>query len=285
MFWVGIGSGVARTQNGRLGCGLSRWAPFERDDRLLAAVAGCLAADKGIDRVICLGRGMQVGSSLLGNTMVEASEVEARVVDLQKDLTEHMRRADAVLCLGWSGHGGRAAKRRWSSVVANVCRSVAAAEVTTFVYGSSAVAYAPAPSGGSVDEAWPTSGITSAAIAFEMAQSERVVDQFVRDHEIVRTVRLRHPLVVLPVEATGRWNRLVGGQLAAHLLAASIVPNVIDLNLQAIHVADLAEAYRLALTESVIGPYNVADEPINSEVLAAALGARALRVPGRSAAA
>ncbi len=81
-----------------------------------------------------------------------------------------------------------------------------------------------------------------------------------------------------------RWRMLLLRKLVAILKKMRqwpLVPNVAPLSIQCIRVADLVEALCLALTRSVNGIFNVATEPITSELLAASIGARQIRIPPR----
>jgi len=58
------------------------------------------------------------------------------------------------------------------------------------------------------------------------------------------------------------------------------VPDLARLRFQAVHAADVAEAYRLAIIGDTRGAYNVAADPVlDSRELARALGARPVRIP------
>src|SRR3954449_6794712 len=71
-------------------------------------------------------------------------------------------------------------------------------------------------------------------------------------------------------------NRLVDRRLLP------VVPDVPRLAVQAVHADDVAEAYRLAVTEDVRGAFNIAADPIlDPPELARILGARRVRVPAR----
>jgi len=62
------------------------------------------------------------------------------------------------------------------------------------------------------------------------------------------------------------------------------VPLPAGLRFQAVHTDDAAEAYRQAIVRDVRGAFNVAaDDPIDAEVIAGLLDARAIVVPPRLA--
>jgi nucleoside-diphosphate-sugar epimerase len=59
-----------------------------------------------------------------------------------------------------------------------------------------------------------------------------------------------------------------------------LVPHVPGLVVQLVHARDVGEAYRLAATRDVRGPFNLAADPeLDGRRLAQALGARAVTVP------
>jgi nucleoside-diphosphate-sugar epimerase len=61
-----------------------------------------------------------------------------------------------------------------------------------------------------------------------------------------------------------------------------LFPDLPGLRLQALHSADAAEAYRLAITSSAQGPFNVAADPVlDAHTLGELLGARPLKLPAR----
>ncbi|MGN9843195.1 hypothetical protein ACTMTI_34230 [Nonomuraea sp. H19] len=113
---------------------------------------------------------------------------------------------------------------------------------------------------------------------------ERALDMFERDHPEIRVVRLR-PGFIFKREAATEQRRLFGGPFLPHrLIRPGLVPFVPDtpgLRFQALHADDAGEAYRLAVTTSVWGPFNIAADPvIEPRVLADLLGARLVPAPG-----
>ena len=101
--------------------------------------------------------------------------------------------------------------------------------------------------------------------------------EFENDHPLIRTVRLRPGLVVCPSASTNRWRMQLLRRLfdiAVGRRRGPLVPNVEPLSIQCLHISDLVDALCLVLTHSVSGIFNIAAEPITSELLAARLGAR-----------
>ena len=153
-----------------------------------------------------------------------------------------------------------------------------------FAYVSSAAVYAPARPGERVDESWPATGASSCREALRAADRERLIGRFEADHPLIRVVRLRPAVIVGPSASEGRWRTALLKRvfaLADRLRNGPLVPNVEPLSIQCIEISDLVEALCLALTRSVSGIFNIAAEPITSELLAARIGARQVRIPPR----
>ncbi|MFI6538622.1 hypothetical protein ACIBHY_39640 [Nonomuraea sp. NPDC050547] len=134
-----------------------------------------------------------------------------------------------------------------------------------------------------MDEDWPTHGWPAAAYGQEKAYVERALDVFERDHSGIRVVRLR-PGFVFKREAATEQRRLFGGPFLPNaLIRRGLIPVVPDhplLRLQAVHAADVGQAYRLAVTRQVTGAFNIAADPvIDPRTLADLLDARLVRVP------
>ncbi|MBC6459463.1 NAD-dependent epimerase/dehydratase family protein [Actinomadura sp. HBU206391] len=201
------------------------------------------------------------------------------------DLGTHFRAADAVVHLAWRFQPTHNPIMTWNTNVLGsirVFRAVADAGVRTLVHSSSVGAYSPGPKDRRVDESWPTHGWPTAAYAREKAYLERVLDTFEREHTGCRVVRLR-PGFIFKGQAASEQRRLFAGPLLPNpLMRPGLVPILPDpaMAFQALHSLDAAEAFRLALTESVHGPFNIAAEPVvDVPALAGLLGAKSVRVP------
>jgi UDP-glucose 4-epimerase len=115
------------------------------------------------------------------------------------------------------------------------------------------------------------------------AYVERVLDGFEREHPGCRVVRLR-PGFIFRRETAAEQGRLFGGPLLPYGLVrpgrVPLVPDIPDLRFQAVHSADAAEAYRLAVTRPVHGAFNIAAGPvIDARRLGEVLRATPVRVP------
>jgi UDP-glucose 4-epimerase len=217
---------------------------------------------------------------------VDGSPIQRSTVDLLGDLRGELRFADAVIYLGWpyDGEFAGVSEERQQDVLSHLCDSVGTVGVRVFAYVSSTAVYAPARPGERVDESSPPTGATSCLEALQAAECERLIGRFETDHPLIRVFRLRPGVIVCPSAAEGRWRRALLKRLFAIANGrrrGPLVPNVEPLSIQCIEISDLVEALCLGLTRSVSGIFNIAAEPITSELLAARIGARSIRIPPR----
>ena len=220
-----------------------------------------LSADPNVDAVVGIARRRPSLS------LSKVSWVQADVT--RDDLEPLMRGADAVVSLVWLIQPGRRESVTRSVNVdgsARVFEAVARAGVPVLVYASSVGAYAAGPKDRAVDESWSTAGIPTSFYSRHKAAVERILDSFEVAHPDVRVVRMR-PGLTFKREAATQIRRLFAGPfLPSALVRRSLVPlfpSLARLRFQAVHTDDLAEAYRLALTNgSARGAYNVAAEPV-----------------------
>lgn len=202
------------------------------------------------------------------------------------DLTAVVAGADAVVHLAWLFQPIRRPTVTWKVNVEGSIRlfdAVTRQDVPALVVSSSVGAYSPA-GGQEVDESWPTDGLPTAPYAREKAYVERVLDALEAAAPRRRVVRLRPGFVFQ--RSSGRQQlRLFGGPLAPGALlrpgVLPVLPFPAGLRFQGVHAADLAQAFRLAVTDpSARGAYNVAADPvIDGDAVAEALRTRAVPVP------
>ena len=258
-------------------------------------------------RVVITGATGNVGTSVL-SALAHEAEVESivgvarrapsvsfpkvtwRSADVTRDDLEAVfAGADAVVHLVWvvqPNHDEGALQQVNVDGTVRVLEAVARAEVPVLICASSFGAYAPRPDRTPVDESWPTHGIPGSWYSRQKAYVEALVDRFELAHPDVRVVRFRSALV-LKREAAAEAHRLYGGPLLPRALARRgvlpVVAGVPGLRAQAVHSADVGQAYRLALVSDVRGAFNLAVDPVlDARSLAAVLGARcAGRVPPR----
>lgn len=195
--------------------------------------------------------------------------------------------AEAVVhlaCLFQPSHRPRVTWRTNCVGAARVFDAVAAAGVPVLVHASSLVAYSPAPKDQAIDESWPTHAWPTAAYPREKAYAERLLDAFEARNPGVRTVRMR-PSVVVSDESPAHQRRMFAGPLLPRVRPPRplrLVPKLPGLRFQVTHAEDIAEAFALALTRPVSGPFNLAAGPVaDPEMLARATGGRAVPLPYR----
>ena len=211
-------------------------------------------------------------------------------VDISKaqDLAGLFDGADAVVHLGWLIQPGRDLDvLRATNVEGSrrVFQAAVDAGVPALVYASSVGTYAPGPKGRAVDESWPTTGIQSSFYSRHKAEVERILDRIELEAPEMRVVRLRPGLIFKRDAASGIRRLFAGPLLPSPLIRRGLIPIVPDdprLVFQAVHSFDVGEAYRLAVVSDARGAFNVAADPVlDPDELARALGARAVKVPGR----
>jgi nucleoside-diphosphate-sugar epimerase len=208
------------------------------------------------------------------------------------DVAEHplepiFEGADAVVHLAWLIQPSRD-QRELARVNLDGTRRVfdaaVAAGVPTLVYASSIGAYSPGPKDRGVDESWPTGGIPTSFYSRHKATTERMLDEIEARHPQLRSVRLRPGLIFKAEAATEIRRYFAGPFLPNPLLRPSllrVMPRIPRLRVQALHADDVAEAYRLVITdERARGAYNVAADPvIDPDSLAREFGALKLPLP------
>lgn len=256
-------------------------------------------------RVVVLGATGNVGTStvraLSGDPEVDSivgvarrlpelnvHKVDWRQADIRTaDLTSLFHGADAIVHLAWLIQPSRDLQTTRSVNVdgsARVFRAVAEAGVPALVYASSVGAYSPGPKDRLVDESWPTNGVESSFYGRHKAEVERLLDDFEREHgDAVRVVRMRPGLIFKRGAASGIRRLFIGPLAPSPLMRAGVIPLVPDiprLRFQAVHSADVGEAYRLGVTRDVRGAFNVAADPVlDPQELGRLLGARPVRIP------
>jgi UDP-glucose 4-epimerase len=257
-------------------------------------------------RVVIVGASGNIGTSLLA-ALADETAVESvlgvsrrrptrefpRTDWAEADITEDdlhplLRGADAVVHLAWAIQPSRdqeALRRANVRGSQRVFRAVADSGVPALVYASSVGTYSVGPKDRRVNESWPRDGVPTSFYGRHKAEVERLLDLFERENAPTRVVRLRPALVFKRGAASGIRRLFAGPFLPRHLLRRRFVPFVPShprLRFQAVHSLDVGDAFRLALTRDVRGPFNLAADPIlDGETLGELLGARPIRVPGR----
>lgn len=216
-------------------------------------------------------------------------KVEWRSADVvSDDLVTLFRGVDAVVHLTWIVQPNHRESDLWAVNVGGTRRvheAVAAAGVPVLVHESAFGAYSGGPGDRPVDESWPTDGIPSSWYSRQKAEVERDLDVFADKHPHIRIVRFRSALI-LKREAGAQAHRLYGGPLLPRALVrpgrVPMVPDVPGVRIQAVHSADVGDAYRRAVVGDVQGAFNLAAEPVLTPALVATvIGSRRLPVPAR----
>ncbi|WP_370937743.1 NAD-dependent epimerase/dehydratase family protein [Amycolatopsis sp. cg13] len=204
-------------------------------------------------------------------------------------LTKVFTGADAVVHLAW------AISPAWSDPpmartnergTANVLKAVGDAGVERLLCASSAAAYAPEPNDEKVTEEWPCRGIAESAYSRGKADLEEALDLFSSAYPDVAVARMR-PCAILQRRAAGEFTRwLLPPVLPPNLIGGrfSPIPLWRGLRLQAVHTDDVAEAFRLALEQRAVGPFNLAaDDVLDASAFAHAVGGTRVPVPKAAA--
>jgi nucleoside-diphosphate-sugar epimerase len=211
-----------------------------------------------------------------------------RALDVSRDdLVGAFAGADAVIHLAWLFSPTRRPLVTWDNNVLGSLRVFEAASVAgvgAVVHASSVGTYSAKPDDGHpVDESWPTHSRPTAAYGREKAYLERALDAFEPAHPDIRVVRMRPCFLFKPESAAEQRRIFAGPLLPARVVGRKwlpVVPDVPGLAFQALHTSDVAEAYRLAVTRPVRGPFNLAADPvITPDVLAEIFGARKAPLP------
>lgn len=217
------------------------------------------------------------------STLHGEAPIEQRKVNLFDDLSDHFKFADAAVYAGWPVTDLPVGLReRQMEALSNVCQCIGVVGVRVFVYCSSAGVYSSAPPGRAVvDEAWPTLESTPSLQLSQLVRAERAVDRFEDHHALIRLVRLRAGVIVCP---TPGGPQTIGRKILRVMNGPHrwrFVPDMGPYVLQCVHVDDFVSALCLALTESVNGPFNIAADPITSDLLGELFEAKKVHLPQR----
>lgn len=214
-------------------------------------------------------------------------KVEWRPADVtHDDLVALFAGADAVVHLVWIVQPNRdedALHRVNVEGSLRVFEAVARAEVPVLVVESAFGAYSAGAGDRAVDESWPTHGLPGSWYSSQKAYVERALDAFELAHPWIRVVRFRSAYV-LKREAAAQAHRLYGGPLLPRPLARPgalpAAPFAVGMRFQAVHSADVGQAYRQALVRDVRGAFNlVADPVLDAATVAATMATRLVPVP------
>jgi UDP-glucose 4-epimerase len=245
------------------------------------SVLPALAADQEVDEIVGLARRLPRWEN--PRTRWLRADVTS------DDLRGAFAGADAVIHLAWliqPARDGAQLERVNVDGSRRVFEAAAGAGVKALIHASSVGVYSPGPKDRAVDETWPREGVQSLFYARHKAAAERALDAVEAANPRLRVVRMR-PGLIFKREAGPEIRRLFGGPLVPAWLTRPglipVLPLPDRLVLQCVHGEDVAEAYRLAVSnERASGAYNVAADPVlDPQALARALESRRIRVPER----
>jgi nucleoside-diphosphate-sugar epimerase len=246
------------------------------------SVVSALAADDSVDSIVGLAR--RPGGPAHPKVRWERADVRLT------DLAPAFAGADAVVHLAWLLQPSHQEPRMRAVNVdgsARVFAAAAEAGVNTLVYASSVGAYAAAPTADRpLDESWPATGIPTAFYGRHKGRVETLLDEFEAGHPEMRVVRLRPALIFKREAATAIKRYFVGPVVPPWAIRPGALPAIpwpAGLRFQAVHTSDIAEAYRLAVTnDGARGAYNIAADPvIGPSEFGELVGARIVEVPHR----
>jgi UDP-glucose 4-epimerase len=202
------------------------------------------------------------------------------------DLTTAMQGADAVVHLAWRiqpSHDEAVLRAVNVDGTQAVLDAAARVGVPHVVHASSVGAYSPGPKDEPVDESWPTDGIATSAYSRHKAEAERRLDRFEGAHPDTVVTRLRPGLIFQRCAASEILRYFAGPFVPGRLVGALKLPRLPlprEFVFQAVHAADVADAYVAALAARRPGAFNVAADPVLGPAdLAAAFGGRPTAVP------
>ncbi|HXS48446.1 MAG TPA: DUF892 family protein, partial [Solirubrobacterales bacterium] len=205
---------------------------------------------------------------------------------LDSGLADKFAGADAVIHLAWAIQPSRDERTLTRINVEGsrcVFDAVAAAGVPKLVYASSVGAYSQGPKDREVDESWPVGATPTSFYSRHKVAVEQMLDRFERQNPATKVIRLRPALIFKGDAATEIRRLFIGPFLPGFLVRSSLVPalpRLQGLRFQAVHSADVGQAYLRAVLSDAEGAFNIAaDPPLDTEGLADVFDARTFPVP------
>ena len=267
--WGSSGTGTGR---------LMRVVVFGATGNVGSAVVRALVDDPAVGSVVGAARRMPWPE------LVDASPaVDWCVADIERDPLDLVAGADAVVHLAWKIQPSHdEPQMRGTNIIGTrrVIDAVVTHRVPALVYASSVGAYGPG-SKERVAESHPATGIATSTYSRHKAEVETMLDRVEVSEPWLRLVRMRTSLVFQRTAASEIHRLFLGPLLPWHLpRLLRIVPSIEQLQFQAAHADDVADAYRRAVVGTAAGAFNIAAEPVlTARTIAEAVGGRSLPIP------
>lgn len=236
------------------------------------ALLHALREEPQVDEIVGIARRTPDAAPPYDSARWERIDIAAPAVDAAGDdrvvdrLAAAFAGADCVVHLAWLIQPNRKRELIRRANVDGTRRVIEAcvrAGVGHLVCASSVGAYTGVKDDDRRDESWPTDGIPSSHYAVDKAAQEDLLDQAEAKGLAVARVR---PALVFDRDAGAEITRLfVGALLPPALLRPGVLPVVplpAGMRAQAVHGADLADAYRRIIVSRATGPFNIAAEPV-----------------------
>lgn len=200
-------------------------------------------------------------------------DVEWHTLDIgdegvQPALAKALAGADAVVHLAWliqPNHDRELLRRTNVEGTAHVLAAATSARVAHVVCASSVGAYSPTSKDPRRNEEWPAGGIRSSHYSTDKAAQERLLDGFAQENPGVVVSRLR-PALTFSAGAGSEVGRYFLGRFLARLVPRKpwlpLLPVPQEMVFQAVHAADVADAYWRVLEKRAAGAFNIAAEPV-----------------------
>ena len=199
---------------------------------------------------------------------VEWHSIDLGTPSAQSALETALAGADALVHLAWliqPNHDRELLRRTNVAGTAQVLAAARTAGTGQVVCASSVGAYSPAPKSPRTKESWPAGGIQGSHYSEDKAAQEKLLDGFAKENPDVVVARLR-PALTFSAEAGSEVGRYFLGSVLARLVPRRprlpVVPIPQELVFQAVHAADVADAYWRVLQRRARGAFNIAAEPV-----------------------
>ncbi len=199
---------------------------------------------------------------------VEWHSMTSGTPSAQSALETALAGADALVHLAWliqPNHDRELLRRTNVAGTAQVLAAARTAGTGQVVCASSVGAYSPAPKYPRTKESWPAGGIKGSHYSEDKAAQEKLLDGFAKENPDVVVARLR-PALTFSAGAGSEVGRYFLGSVLARLVPRKprlpVVPIPQELVFQAVHAADVADAYWRVLQRRARGAFNIAAEPV-----------------------